>query len=145
MLVHYSSEKPLIVSCDASPYGVGAAVSHIMEDGSERPISFASRTLSQAERNYSQLDKEALALVFAVKKFHQYVYGRTFILTTDHKPLLGLLKADKALPVMASPRMHRWGIILSGYSYDLQYRPGIENANCDALSRLPLTHTVKTL
>ena len=67
VLVHYNDKYPLIVSCDASPYGVGAVVSHIMPDGSESPISFASRTLSDAERNYSQLDKDALALVYTVK------------------------------------------------------------------------------
>ena len=68
VLVHYNPEKELVVSCDASPYGVVAVLSHVMEDGSERPVAYASRTLSTAERNYSHLDKEALAVVFAVKK-----------------------------------------------------------------------------
>ena len=65
-------------------------------------IAFASRSLSPAEKNYSQLDKEALAIVFGVKKFHQYVYGRQFVIQTDHKPLERVLNPDKMTPPMAA-------------------------------------------
>ena len=123
VLVHYDPEKELVVSCDASPYGVCAVVDHVIKDGSERPVAYASRTLSTAERNYGHLDKEVLAVGFAVKKFHQFLYGRLFKIYTDHKPLLGLLHPEKATPLMASSRMQRWALTLLAYEYELLYCP----------------------
>ena len=70
-------------------------------------------TLSPAEENYGQVEKEALAMVCGVTKFDKYLYGREFLLQTDHKPLLGLLKEDKQIPAMASERIQRWALTLS--------------------------------
>ena len=81
--------------CDASPVGVTCILSHVMPDGSERPVMYASRTLQQAERNYSQLEREALGIVFGIKYFHKYVAGRKFTVVTDHKPLLGIFRYSK--------------------------------------------------
>ena len=85
-LIHYDHEKPLLLACDASPYGLGAVLSYQMPDGSEKPITFASRTLTKTECNYSQIEKETLAIVYAVKKFHQHLFGRHFfcILAINH-------------------------------------------------------------
>ena len=103
VLVHYNVKKPIAICCDASPYGIGAVLSHITDDGHDKPVAFASRKLNKAERNYSQLDKEGLAVVYAAQKFHKYVSGRSFVIYTDHKPLLGLLGEGKPIPQNASP------------------------------------------
>ena len=105
--MHYDPQKPIILACDASPYGIGAVLSHYMPDGSEKSVTFASRTLSQTERNYSQIEKEALAIIYAIKKFHQYLFGKRFILFTHHKPLLGLFSEKQGIPNMAAARMQR--------------------------------------
>ena len=80
VLVHYNPELELVVAGDASSYGLGAILSHKMPMGKERPIAFASKSLTVAERNYSQLGKEALACIFAVKRFHSFIHGRHFML-----------------------------------------------------------------
>ena len=109
-----------------------------MADGSETPVGFASRTLSSAECSYSRLEKEGLACVLGVKKFHTYLYGRTFTLVTDHKPLLGLFKQERAIPAQTSVRIQRWALTLAKYKYNLQFRKSSAHGNADALSRLPL-------
>lgn len=137
-LVPYHSEFPLILATDASSYGVGAALSTRYPDGSERPIAFASKTLNDTEKRYSQIEKEALSIIFGVKKFHQYVYGRSFELITDHKPLVSLFHPDKKLPVYTLARLQRWAITLTSYNFTIRYRPTEKHGNADALSRLPM-------
>ena len=138
VLTHFDDRLPLVLACDASPYGLGAVLLHQLPNGEEKPVGFASRTLTKAETNYSHLDKEGLAIIFGVKKFHQYIHGRRFEIKTDHKPLTHIFSETRATPMMASGHIQRWALILGGYDYTIQYKEGKNMANADALSRLPL-------
>lgn len=80
LIVHYDPNAELVLSCDASPYRVGAVLSHHWSEGTERPIAFASRTLAPAECHYAHLDKEALAIIFGLKHFNQYLAGHHFVI-----------------------------------------------------------------
>ena len=94
--------------------------------------------LTHAETNYAQIEREALAIIFAVRKFHQYLCGRPFTLVTDHRPLCKILGHNQGVPALAAARMQRWALILSAYSYKTEYQCA------DCLSRLPATITART-
>ncbi|XP_045194815.2 uncharacterized protein K02A2.6-like [Mercenaria mercenaria] len=142
VLMNYNPELPVLLACDSSSYGIGAVLSHKLPDGSDRPIAFASRSLNSAEKNYSQIDKEALALVWGVKKFNVYLYGRKFTLVTDHRPLTSIFNPCKAVSSTTASRLQRYAIFLAGYQYDIQFKGTKAHGNCDALSRLPLSGRV---
>ena len=105
VLVHYNPNLPIRLAADTSAYGIGAVIPHAFPDGTERPVAFASRTLTAMERNYAQIQKEALSLIYAVQKFHQYLYGRSFVLVTDHKPLTTILGHKAGIPSLAAARL----------------------------------------
>ena len=84
------------------------------------------------------MEKEALSIIFGVRKFHQYLNGRHFQFTTDHKPLLTIFSPEKSLPVMTLQRLQRWALIMMGYDYHIVYRKSADHASADALSRLPI-------
>ena len=138
VLTHFNPALPLHLASDASPYGIGAVMPHVLLNGPERPLAFASRTLSTAERNYAQIDKEALAIVWAVRKFHTYLYGRDFVLVTDHKPLTAIFNPEMDLPAMTAARLQRNALFLTEHRYSIEYRNTHKHANADGLSRLRL-------
>ncbi len=136
VLVHYDPKLPIVLAGDAWAYGIGAAISHTTPDGQEHPIAYASRTLSKAEQNYSQVEKEALSLMFGIRKLHCYLYGRHYTLETDHKPLMTIFGPKKGVPAMAAARLQRWAIQLGSYHCTIKFRPTQKHANADGLSRL---------
>jgi hypothetical protein len=132
-LAHFDvSADETLVTCDASASALGACLSQKVGDV-ERPIAFASRVLSPAERKYSASEREALACLWACEFWHFYLYGRRFTLVTDHQALKTLLTTGGSghRPL----RLHRWSDRLFQYSFDVQFRPGRENNVADCLSR----------
>lgn len=138
VVVPFDPEQPVILTTDASPTGIAAILSHDI-NGTERPIAFASRSLSKSEQNYSQLDREALAIVFGVDRFFDYLYGRKFVLITDNQPLTRIFHQKVKLPKMTSSRLLRYASFLTGFTYDVKFKKGIDNQNVDCLSRVPIT------
>ncbi|GFO04468.1 Pol polyprotein [Plakobranchus ocellatus] len=141
VLMRYDPDLPLRLATDASPYDLGAVLSHVTREGDERPIAYASRTLNKAEGNYSQIDKEGLSIVWAVKKFFNYLCGRHFTLITDHQPLKFIFTPSRGIPAMSAARQQRYAIFLSGMNCTIEYRNSKANANADGLSRLPIPTT----
>ncbi|XP_058826833.1 uncharacterized protein K02A2.6-like [Topomyia yanbarensis] len=112
-LVHCSPELPLLLATDASPYG----------------------------QNYMQVDKEAYAVIFGVKKFFQYIYGRKFVLLTDNQAISKIFGEHKGLPVMSALRMQHYGTYLQSFYYEIRFRKSVNHANADVMSRIPLEIT----
>jgi hypothetical protein len=127
--------KPFILTTDASGFAVGAILSQ-WKIGEDKPISFASRTLNQAERNFSVIERELLSIVWACRHFRPYLIGRSFSIVTDHKPLTWLFRVKDP-----SSRLLRWRLLLEEFDYDIQYKAGKKNVNADALSRYPVVLT----
>ena len=138
LLVHFDSTLEICLACDASAYGIGVVLSHRMPDGTEKPVGFASRTLTTAEKNYLQIEKEALACVYGVKKFHSYLFGHSFTLQTDHEPLQTLFNHSKTLSPQTLSRIQRWALTLASYEYTIDCRKTHQHANADFLYRTHL-------
>ncbi|KAL4103382.1 hypothetical protein QTP88_018759 [Uroleucon formosanum] len=129
--------KPFIVTTDASGKALGAILSQ-GEISQDLPIAYASRTLSKCESNYSTTELECLAIIFVVKTFRPYLYGRKFIILSDHRALSWLFNLKDPLSKLA-----RWRILLEEYDYEIKYKPGVLNSNVDALSRMYTIHEIK--
>ena len=112
LLTHYDPENEIIIAADTSKYGIGAVVMHRFAEGKIKVIAHASRALSKAEIDYSQIEKEGLAIVFAMMKFHRMILGRKFTLQTDHQPLLRIFGSKKGIPLHTTNRLQRWALAL---------------------------------
>ena len=122
--------KEFILTTDASNEGVGAILSQ-GDIGSDLPVAFASRSFNKAEKNYSTVEKELAAIVWGIKHFRPYLYGRKFKIVSDHKPLKWIVSVKDP-----GSRLLRWRIQLEEYDFQIEYKPGVQNANADALSRV---------
>ena len=130
VLAYYDVKKDVTLTCDASQYGLGTA---IMQGG--KPIAYASRSLTQTEQHYAQIEKELLAIVFSCRKFHQYIYGKSVTVETDHKPLVTITRK----PLHSAPaRLQRMMMQLQRYDLNLVYKQGKDLFLADTLSRAPL-------
>lgn len=126
--------KPYVIRTDASSYGLGAILLQ-GEGPNEHPIEYASRLLTSAERNYSTTEREALAVIWSLKKFQGYIDGAEVTIASDHQPLKWLLSLKSP-----SGRLARWALQLQSYNLKMQYIPGKSNVIADMLSRPPCAH-----
>lgn len=135
-LTHYDETKPLILAADASSYGLGVVLSQDTDQG-EVPVAYASKTLTDTQKNYSQIEREALSIIYGVTKFRQFLYGRHFTLVTDHEPLTTIFAPGKNIPTLTAQRLQRWALTLMGFQFTIRYRKTSQHGNADCLSRLP--------
>ncbi|KAE8741662.1 hypothetical protein FOCC_FOCC012814 [Frankliniella occidentalis] len=119
LLMHFDPELPILLYTDASPVGVGCVLAHVVKvDGKirDRPICFASATLTPAQQNYAQVDREALGVIFGVTKFYKFLWDRQFTIDTDNSAIQRILSPDKGLPLRTN--LQHWATILQGFNYD---------------------------
>ena len=135
VLTPYSVSAETMISADASAYGIGAAILQRVK-GEWKPVAYASRALTAAEKRYAQIEKEALAICWSCDKFHYYVAGKEITIETDHRPLLAILgeKELAKLPI----RVQRFRLKMMNYTYKIIYTPGSKLVLADALSRSPV-------
>ncbi|XP_062541441.1 uncharacterized protein K02A2.6-like [Armigeres subalbatus] len=137
---HSNPEQEIIVAGDASKTGIGTVLLHRFQNGNIKAVSHASRSLTPAEQNYSQIEKESLALVYACTKFHRMLWGRHFTLQTDHQPLLRVFGSKKGIPVHSANRLQRWALTLLGHDFHIEYVSTQDFGYADVLSRLISNH-----
>ena len=133
VLAHFNEELETYIICDAGAVGLGAILVQKQKDGSMRPVHYASRSLTPQEKKYSQTEREALGVVWSCEKFHIYIYGKPFVILTDHEPLL-ILYSKSGKP---SPRILRWALRLQSYEFEIKHIPGKKNP-ADVLSNNPI-------
>ena len=125
-------DRPFILCTDASDTGLGAVLSQLDDDKVEHPVYYASRTLVNGEPNYTVTERECLAVKWSCDLFRPYLLGRPFSVFTDHAALVWLARSRDT-----KSRLTRWVLELQEFDMTIRSRPGTENANADALSRLP--------
>ncbi len=136
VLARYDPIKETVVAADASATGIGAVLIQIQEDGNRRPVYYASRSLSETEKRYAVIEKEALAATWACERFADYITGLQITLETDHKPLTTLFNMTELSKM--PPRIQRFRLRLMRFNPYVVYVPGKQQLTADALSRAPV-------
>ncbi|XP_065323828.1 uncharacterized protein LOC135930954 [Gordionus sp. m RMFG-2023] len=136
-LTYFNPELPIGIATDTSKCGLGAVLFHTEKDGKEKPIAFASRILLKSEMNYTNIEREALAIMLEIKRFQEYLIGTKFTIITDHKPLVHIFTKGLKDNSTMSLRLQKWNITLGGYDFNIKYKAGKYNVVPDCLSRLP--------
>ncbi|MCP3887667.1 MAG: DDE-type integrase/transposase/recombinase [Desulfobulbaceae bacterium] len=131
VMAYPDTSKPYILMTDASDFAIGAILLQEDNEGNERPIQYLSQQLNPAQRKYATIEKEAFAVVTALKKFRPYLYDAEATIYTDHKPLLSLFKGE-----IANTKIQRWAVLLAEYGFPIKYCPGRKNVRADLLSRI---------
>ena len=142
VLALYDISAKTKISADASGYGLGAVLLQQQADTKWRPVAFASRSMNDSERRYAQIEKEALALTWALERFSEYVLGKVICLETDHKPLITLL-GQKSLDLLP-PRILRFRLRVMRFQYSIHHVPGKSLYTTDTLSRAPMPESTET-
>ena len=132
VLAYPKNDLTYVLDTDASLFGVGAILSQVDEAGTEHVIAYGSKKLSKTQRNYCTTMRELLAAVVFIRQFHHYLWGRHFILRTDHASLRSLVNFKEPEGMLAT-----WLSVLSTYDYEVQHRKGTLHSNADRLSRMP--------
>ncbi|GFX04863.1 retrovirus-related Pol polyprotein from transposon 297 [Trichonephila clavipes] len=124
-------EREFILQTDASNAGMGAVLTQLNEQGEEHSILYLSKKFSEVEKRYCTTEKECASIVFAIKRLHYYLDGNSFLVMTDHNPLVWLNRN-----VSSNPRLMRWALALQPYNFRIVHRSGKSHKNADSLSRL---------
>ncbi len=135
VLALYNPQAQLKISADASSFGLGAVLLQQMGNKDWKPVAYASRSMSETEKRYAQIEKEALTATWACEKFNNYILGSKFLIESDHKPLIPLL-SSKGLDNLP-PRIIRFCLRMDKYDYTIRYVAGKELYTADTLSRAP--------
>ncbi|MCG7879290.1 MAG: RNase H-like domain-containing protein, partial [Candidatus Thiodiazotropha endolucinida] len=131
VMAYYNENAETNLLVDGSPFGLGAILTQKQPDGNFRPVAYASRTLNAVERRYSQIEREALAILWAIERFRVYLYGLDFTVFTDSRPLERIFSRSHDT---LSPRIQNWVLRLQSYTFRVTYRPGLLNP-ADIFSR----------
>lgn len=121
VLAYPDTQKPFILTCDASDFAIGYTLSQLDNNKKERPIAYGGKSLTNEERKWSTTDKECYAVLKGIEHYQTYLANTTFTVVTDHKSLVWLMKAKH------NGRLERWSIRLQEYNFEIEHRPGKSN------------------